>query len=236
MKHEKYMSILLVMCILSYFMMVNLSVTAVAEDMSSYEERQEVARRDALIYDLRNLFLKEMELINYTHELTNLDYDECEFIVNECKSKEIDLFVVLGVIKRESDFNPNARGAAGERGLGQLMENTARPVAENLGYIYDSDKLFDPRYNLKLTITQISYLLDVYDNDIHKALTAYNRGQQGLVEYMEGNQDSNSAKSDYSVKVLEFANEYKEKFHFKINLVEGIIESRFNWDSIFMFK
>lgn len=213
MKCEKYLMMLLVICMLSYFMMVNLSMTAVAEDLSSYQAKAEVVRRDALIYDLRKSFLEEKELIEYTHRLTNLDYSDCEFIVSECKTEKIDPFIVLGVIKRESDFNPNAKGMAGERGLGQLMENTARPVAENLGYVYDPDKLFDTRYNLKLTITQISYLVNIYENDIHKALTAYNRGQQGLIEYMANNESNNSAVSDYSTKVLQFAQEYKENFH-----------------------
>lgn len=212
MKREKYYTILIVMCILSYFMMINLSMTAVAEDMSNYPEEINVVKRDALIYDLINYFIEERELAVYIHEMTNLEYDDCEFIINECKSKNIDLFVVLGVIKRESNFNPNAQGAAGERGLGQLMENTARPVAENLGYVFNPDKLYDSRYNLKLTITQIAYLMDVYDTDIHKVLTAYNRGQQGLKEYMQKNKNTNPAVSDYSLKVLQFANEYKEGF------------------------
>lgn len=212
MKSEKYLTILIVICMLSYFMMVSLSMTAVAEDLSNYNVKSDVAKRDALIFDLRNAFLEEKELIEYTQKLTNLDYDDCGFIVSECKSKNIDPFIVLGVIKRESDFNPKAQGAAGERGLGQLMDNTARPVAENLGYAYDSDKLFDARYNLKLTITQISYLINLYDNDVHKALTAYNRGQQGLINYMEGNGNTDSAVSDYSFTVLQFAKEYKEDF------------------------
>ena len=213
MKREKYLSILLVMCILSYFMMINMSITADAEDLANYQAKTEVLRRDGFIYDLLNSYLKEKELIEYTHRLTNLDYDDCEFILNECKINNIDPFIVLGVIKRESDFNPNAQGAAGERGLGQLMENTARPVAENLGYVYDPDKLFDSRYNLKLTITQIAYLINLYDNDLHMALTAYNRGQQGLIEYMEKSENNSSAVSDYSAKVMQFANEYKENFH-----------------------
>ena len=212
MKREKYLTILLVMCVLSYFMMLNLTMTAVAEDLSSYHADNDVKKRDALIYDLRNSFIKEKELIEYTQNLTSLEYDECEFIVKECKDKNLDLFIVLGILKRESDFNPNAQGAAGERGLGQLMENTAKPVAENLGYVYDPDKLYDARYNLMLTITQISYLLNRYNNDIHMALTAYNRGQQGLIEYMEKEVNKNSAVSDYSLKVLQFANEYKEGF------------------------
>ncbi|MGD9570058.1 MAG: lytic transglycosylase domain-containing protein [Sedimentibacter sp.] len=211
MKREKYMTILLVMCMLSYFMMVNLSMTAVAEDLSNYQAK-DVIKRDALIYDLRNLFLEKKELIEYTQSLTGFEYDDSEFIVNECNDKNLDLFIVLGVIKRESNFDPKAQGAAGERGLGQLMENTARPVAENLGYVYDPDKLYDARYNLKLTITQIAYLYDLYDKDIHKALTAYNRGQQGLTEYMESSENKNSAVSEYSEKVLQFAQEYKNNF------------------------
>lgn len=212
MEHKKYLTILLVMCFLSYFMMVNLSMTAGAEDLSNYHTNKDVTKRDALIYDLRSLFLEEERLIEFTHELTDLDYNDCEFIVNECKEEELDPFVILGIIKSESDFDPNAKGAAGERGLGQLMENTARPVAENLGYVYDADKLFDVRYNVKLTITQLSYLMDIYGNDIHKTLTAYNRGQKGLEEYMKRS-EGNSAISDYSMKVLKFAEEYRENFN-----------------------
>lgn len=212
MKREKYLTILLVICILSYFMMLNLSMTAVAEDLSNYHTKNDVKKRDAFIYNLRRSYLEEKELIDYTKNLTNLEYDDCEFIVNECKDKDLDPFIVLGVIKRESNFNPKAKGAAGERGLGQLMENTARPVAENLGYVYDPDKLFDTRYNLKITITQLAYLLNVYSNDIHMALTAYNRGQQGLIEYMKSSENNKTAVSDYSLGVLKFAKEYKENF------------------------
>ncbi len=212
MKREKYLTILLIICMLSYFMMLNLSMTAVAEDLSNYHTKNDVNKRDALIYDLRSSYLEEKELIEYTKNLTGLEITDCEFIVNECKDKNLDPFIVLGVIKRESNFNPKAQGAAGERGLGQLMENTARPVAENLGYIYDPEKLYDTRYNLKLTITQISYLLNSYNNDIHMALTAYNRGQQGLIEYMKNSENSKSAVSDYSLGVLKFAKEYKENF------------------------
>ena len=63
MKHEKYLTILLVMCLLSYFMMVNLSMTAVAEDLSNYQLKSDVVRREALIYDLLNSFLEQKELI-----------------------------------------------------------------------------------------------------------------------------------------------------------------------------
>ena len=214
MKREKYMTMLLVTCVLSYFMMVNLCMTAEAEDLSKYYGKTESKiRRDTFIFDLRDEFINEKKLVQYTGQLTNLDYSDCEFLIRESRNENMDPFIVLGVLKRESDFNSTAQGLAGERGLGQLMDNTAKIVAENLGYVYDPDKLFDTRYNLKLTITQLSYLYCLYEGEIHKTLTAYNRGQQGLVDYMEARKyEKNPSESDYSSKVLQFALEYKEEF------------------------
>ena len=214
MKREKYMTMLLVICVLSYFMMVNLCMTAEAEDLSKYYGNTESKiRRDTFIFELRDAFINEKKLIQYTEQLTNIDYSDCEFLIRESRKENMDPYIVLGVLKRESDFNPYAQGLAGERGLGQLMDNTAKIVAENLGYVYDSDKLFDTRYNLKLTITQLAYLYGLYECDIHKTLTAYNRGQQGLADYIEARKyEKNPSESDYSTKVLQFASEYKEEF------------------------
>ncbi len=214
MKHEKYLGMLFMIWVLSYFMMVNFSVTAAAEDLSNYAPELHTSGRGTTIFELRNLFMGKKELIEYTQNLTKLRYDDCEFIIKECERENIDPFMLLGIIRRESNFNPKAQGFAGERGLGQLMGSTAKIVAENLGYVYDPDMLFDSRYNLKLTIAQISYLIDLYGGDEHKALTAYNRGQQGLVNYMNmgDGKTIDSAVSDYSKTVLQYAKEYKDNF------------------------
>lgn len=213
MKREKYLTIMLIMSFISYFMMTNLSMMAEA-GVSKNSVTITAVKTESVAYDLRDYYIKEKNLVKYIADLTELTLDESDFIVRESKENEIDPFIILGIIKRESDFNPYAVGEAGERGLGQLMENTARPVAENLGYIYKPDKLFDSRYNLKLTITQISYLSNIYNGDIHKVLTAYNMGQQGLDEYINKGVSpyEKPAMSDYSVKVLNLASEYKEEF------------------------
>lgn len=215
MERENYLTILIIICIFSFFMMINTSMTADAEDIHNYYKLPQEPIIKSYIYDFRDSFFRHKELIQYTENLTGLDYSSCEFLIKESKEKNIDPFIVLGVIKRESDFNPNAKGAAGERGLGQLMENTAKVIAENLGYSYNHDMLIDPEFNLKLTITQLSYLKRVYHKDMHKTLTAYNRGQQGLTDYMN-TKDENGV-SDYSSKVLQFAAEYKKAFEISNN-------------------
>ena len=210
MKRENYMTILIIICIFSYFMMMNTSMTADAEDIHNYYKLPQEPIIKSYIYDFRDLFNRRKEFIKYIENLTGLDYSNCEFLIEECKEKNIDPFIVLGVIKRESDFNSNAKGTSGELGLGQLMESTAKVIAENLGYSYNHNMLLDPEFNIKLTITQLSYLKRVYNKDMHKTLTAYNRGQQGLTDYMN-TKDENGV-SDYSSKVLQFATEYKEAF------------------------
>ncbi len=210
MKREKYLTILIFLCIFSYFMMVNTSMTAGAEDIQYYYKLPQEPIIKTYMYNFRKSFIREKNFIKYVENLTGLDNEDCEFLVKESEDKNIDPFIVLGLIKRESDFNPLANGAAGELGLGQLMENTAKLIATNLGYSYNHNMLLDPEFNLKLTITQLSYLKGVYNQDMHKALTAYNRGQQGLENYM--NSIDVNGISDYSTKVLQFASEYKKEF------------------------
>lgn len=215
MKHERYLTTLVIICLSSYFMMCSIGMTAEAEDFVSAANTTRTIRRESIIRDLRTQYLNEQELKDYILYLTQLSYDECDLIVQASKNSNINPFIILGVLKTESNFDPYAVGLAGERGLGQLMENTAKPVAQNLGYEFDPEKLFEPKYNLELTITQLSYLYNnIYNKDLNKALTAYNRGQQGLSDYIkEGkSQYKEPAMSDYSVKVLKFAYEFKEEF------------------------
>ncbi len=155
-----------------------------------------------------------LALLKYTAQLTGLNKNDIKSLFDECKEKGIDVFIVLGLMKVESNFNPLTVGTKGERGLGQLMENTAQPVAHNLGLEYDPEKLFQPHYNIELFMTQLKYLYEFYGHDIHKTLTAYNRGQHGLQKYIASRQSTyrDLAMSEYSMRVIEYAVKFKEEF------------------------
>lgn len=208
MKGKKYLTLLAAICIFSYFIMVNSGASTLDENKHTYDKIPQEETIKTNIYDYRDLY--EKALIDFTKEISGLEYDLCKFLVVECRENHLDPFLVLGLIKRESDFNPKAVGAGGELGLGQLMENTARVIAENLGYAYEHEMLLDPEFNLKLTITQLSYLKNLYEDDLHKVLTAYNRGQQGLRNYLKTYNERGI--SDYSSKVLQYATDFKEEF------------------------
>jgi len=167
---------------------------------------------------LDNLFNNEVayrnSIIRFIVKETRLEYDEADFLVGKCEDKNLDIFLVLGLIKVESNFNSRLVGSQGERGLGQLMENTAKPLAKNMDINYDPELLFKPEYNITLFTTQLEYLTKYLSGDIHKILTAYNRGQYGLKKYMASRGSRrNPAQSIYSDRVLQYASYYSRQYN-----------------------
>lgn len=82
----------------------------------------------------------------------------------------------LAQINQESGFNPNAIGAAGEHGLGQIMP----VVSDWCGHPHDA--LFDVDTNLDCAARYMVYLTDYYKGDGFKALAAYNFGPGNVNE------------------------------------------------------
>jgi soluble lytic murein transglycosylase-like protein len=85
------------------------------------------------------------------------------------KAFGLDPHLVYSLVWRESRFCPDALGAKGEIGLGQVMPSTARFLGIPPQY------LWDPDWNLYATAKYLRYLYDRY-RDWEKALAAYNAG------------------------------------------------------------
>ncbi|WP_182004738.1 phage tail tape measure protein [Priestia aryabhattai] len=90
-------------------------------------------------------------------------------IINEAAAKYgVPPALVAGIIKQESQFNPNARSGAGAKGLMQLMPATSKEMGVSNPY--------DPRQNIFGGTKYISQMLKKYNGDIETALRAYNAG------------------------------------------------------------
>jgi len=85
------------------------------------------------------------------------------------KAFGLDPHLVYSLVWRESRFCPDALGAKGEIGLGQITPGTAQFLGIPPGY------LWDPDWNLYATAKYLRYLYDRY-RDWEKALAAYNTG------------------------------------------------------------
>lgn len=85
----------------------------------------------------------------------------------------VEDYVMLGLIRTESFFNPVVESNVGALGLSQLMETTFQDCADKLK-IYDAD-ITDPETNIRVGTYYFSTLVERLDSDI-LALFAYNAG------------------------------------------------------------
>jgi soluble lytic murein transglycosylase-like protein len=111
-------------------------------------------------------------------------------------SESIDPSLGFRLVKIESDFKQTARSPAGALGYTQLQLATAR--------FYDSrlteEKLLDRDMNLRLGFRFLKDLMGQFDNNMHLALLAYNRGPGKVAEILAEGGDPKNGYSDAVLK------------------------------------
>jgi soluble lytic murein transglycosylase-like protein len=103
-----------------------------------------------------------------------LDYQEP--IRTWATTNRIPSYLVFGIIRQESAFDPNAQSWAGARGLMQLMPATAKELAGRAGLDYSHARLSDPSFNVRLGTTYFRQVLSMFDDNLELSLAGYNGG------------------------------------------------------------
>jgi soluble lytic murein transglycosylase-like protein len=83
--------------------------------------------------------------------------------------------LLASVIAAESNFNPHAVSRRRAQGLMQLLPATARQYAVT--------NVFDPEQNINAGARYLRALLERYNNDLVRALAAYNAGPEQVNRY-----------------------------------------------------
>ncbi|MBX9933888.1 MAG: transglycosylase SLT domain-containing protein [Methylobacterium sp.] len=92
-------------------------------------------------------------------------------IESQAKAAGLPSSFVHQVIKRESNYNPNAKGGSA-LGLMQIKHATAK----GMGYSGDAAGLYDPATNLRFGIAYLAGAYRAAKGDLIQAYTYYNRG------------------------------------------------------------
>ncbi len=114
----------------------------------------------------------------------------------------LDPFLVMAIIKAESNFDPNAISKVGAIGLMQLMPQTADYVSKKLGYI--DYQISDPAMNVEMGCWYIANLMETYKGDVEGVLAAYNGGNYDKKTLMK-----NMSIKSYVKKVERYWSAYK---------------------------
>lgn len=98
-------------------------------------------------------------------------------ITRSAEEFHLDRNLIAAVIYSESHFNPNAGSSAGAKGLMQLIPQTARGVARQIGMTdYADSKIFDPATNIRLGSAYLRSAINSRGGNIDVALANYNGG------------------------------------------------------------
>lgn len=84
--------------------------------------------------------------------------------------------VVYAVMRQESAFQPRVQSAASAFGLMQLIEPTAKRMAQDLGLPYEKEMLSSPSYNIELGASYLAKLMRMFDGHLAIAAAGYNAG------------------------------------------------------------
>jgi soluble lytic murein transglycosylase len=88
----------------------------------------------------------------------------------------LDPWLVAGLIKQESGFNPRARSGADARGLMQVLPSVGGQIARRLGLAgWNAARLFEPETSLILGTHHLAEMLRQYPDPV-RVLAAYNAG------------------------------------------------------------
>jgi soluble lytic murein transglycosylase len=99
-----------------------------------------------------------------------------EHVRTAARAVGLDPFVVAAVIREESSYDPRARSGVGAVGLMQLMPDTARIVAQEIGRpLTEIAALWEPPMNITLGSRYLSQLNARFKEPL-LAVAAYNAG------------------------------------------------------------
>jgi soluble lytic murein transglycosylase-like protein len=113
----------------------------------------------------------------------------------------LDPALLRGLIRQESNFDPNAGSPAGAQGLCQLMPGTAAALG--------CTNVHDPAQNIDAGARYLRQQLDAFGGDVSKALAAYNAGPGAVTRY--GGVPPYAETQNYVRQVQAYADQYRSE-------------------------
>lgn len=126
-----------------------------------------------------------------------------QYAYAKCIENNIAYEVFLGLIRKESTFNPDAVSKSGDYGLCQINKCNHDWMKETFGSDWDP---MDPYDSIDASTYMLRTMIDNYSdiNSYNKLLMSYNMGHSGAAKHFA----KGTYYSAYSRQIMEYANEY----------------------------
>jgi soluble lytic murein transglycosylase len=108
-------------------------------------------------------------------------------LVKSAQAQNLDPYLVAGLIRQESEFNPIVISHANAYGLMQLIPSTGRMMAVKQGISgFRTGMLLQPDTSLRLGSTYLRMQIDKWHGNLEQTLAAYNAGPGRVREWTAG--------------------------------------------------
>lgn len=115
-------------------------------------------------------------------------WDYQQDIVTYSKKNNVDPFLVAAIIKNESNFKHDAVSKVGAVGLMQIMPETGRWIAEQMGLEnYQDSDLYQTKKNIRMGCWYVGELEHEFQHNLVLLMVAYNAGRGQTHEWMQEN-------------------------------------------------
>jgi soluble lytic murein transglycosylase len=105
-------------------------------------------------------------------------------VQREARLNHLDPYLVMGLIRQESGFNPKATSDANARGLMQMLPQTAAQGLSRRRRRVAGRRLYDPAYNIRVACRYLSRMIKSFNGNLEQSLAAYNAGDSRVREWL----------------------------------------------------
>ena len=180
-----------------------------AELRAELKDKEMIEDQSAEFEEANNIVLTDT-LVQYSNMPSEFVYnsdiplseDIQKYAYNKCQESGIDYHVFLGLMRKESTFNPEAVSKTNDYGLCQINKGNHSWLREVFGSDWDPMNPYD---NIDASIFMLSkYIKDYNCDNYHILLMNYNMGHGNAVECF----NSGIYSSEYSRAIMEYAKDY----------------------------
>ena len=108
-----------------------------------------------------------------------------KFIEGQARLHHLDPYLVMGLIRQESAYNPLALSVSNARGLMQVLPETAARTNHTKRTRIVARRLYEPAYNVRVGCTYLAALMKDFDNRPDLAMAAYHAGDFRVRDWLD---------------------------------------------------
>jgi soluble lytic murein transglycosylase len=98
----------------------------------------------------------------------------------------LDPYLVLSLMRQESEFNPSVISYANAYGLMQILPSTGKQLAHEDGmHHFSTNDLLNPPVNIELGTLYLKQLVDEFHGQVEYALASYNAGDFRIQDWLK---------------------------------------------------